>query len=79
MSTEQRDVVKPVHVTKMEVASAVASGVAIGVGIVAAAPLVAVGGGLVGIGMGLHVCYREAYEKARQDNKFKKQGETVGK
>jgi len=79
MSAEQRDVVKPVHVTKVEVASAVVSGVAIGVGIVAAAPLVAVGGGLIGIGMGLHVCNREAYEKARQGNEFKEQGKVVGK
>lgn len=79
MSAEQRDVVKPVHVTKVEVVSAVASGVAIGVGIVAAAPLVAVGGGLIGIGMGLHVCNREAYEKARQKSEFKKGGEIVGK
>jgi F0F1-type ATP synthase assembly protein I len=79
MSAEQRDVVKPVHVTKGEAVSAVASGVAIGTGIVAAAPLVAVGGGLIGIGMGLHVCNREAYEKARQGSESKEQREVVSK
>lgn len=59
--TEQ--VIEPVHVTKAEAAAAVASGVLVAVGIVAAAPLVAVGGGLIGIGMGLHVRDRESFEK----------------
>lgn len=75
--TEQ--VIKPVHVTKAEAAVAVASGVLIGAGIVTAAPLVAVGGVLIGIGEGWRVGFREGYEKARQKGESKEQGEVVSK
>lgn len=78
MSAERAERVKPVHVTKTEAVVAVASGIMIGEGIVLA-PLLAIGGGLTGLGMALHVRGREAEEKARQRSVFKKQGEIVGK
>ena len=79
MSVERTEqVVKPVHITMPEAAVAVGSGITIGAGIVAA-PLLAMGGVLVGVWGGLRVCYREAYEKARQRSEFEKQGEIVGK
>jgi len=79
MSAEHRDVeIKPVHVTKVEAATAVASGLLVGIGIVAA-PYVALGGGLVGLGMAMNVVGREAEEKSRQRSGFKKGGEIVFK
>ena len=79
MSAERAEQVKPVHVTKAEAAVAVASGLLIGAGIVAAAPHVALGGGLIGLGVAFRVCGRESFEKSRQRSEFKKQGEIMGK
>ena len=76
MSVEQQDVVKPVHVhvTKMEAATAVGSGLLVGIGWVAA-PCLAVGGIITGLGMGFRVAEREGYEKSRQRRELEKQGE----
>lgn len=78
MGVEQQDVIKPVHVTKAEAAVAVASGLALGIGIVAN-PYFAIGGGLIGLGTGLRVCGREAEEKSRQRSESKKQGKITDK
>lgn len=78
MSAERAEQVKPVHVTKVEATTAAALGLALGIGVVAA-PYVALGSGLLGLGGALRVCGREAEEKSRQRSGFKKGGEIVGK
>ena len=80
MSSERAEqVVKHVHITIPEAAVGVMSVVTVGVGIVAARPLIAIGGGLIGLYEGLRVSFREAYEKARQKSELEEQGDVVGK
>jgi len=79
MSAERAEqAVKPVHITIPEAAVAVGSGITVGAGI-GAAPLLAIGGGLIGLGVAWRVCYREAYEKERQRSELKEQEEIVSK